>query len=344
MASGERSTKVADDVSQALFSKPAVCKVALLDTAAATTNLGDQIIMDAVRQEIGALFPDCRVFSITSHDWMGSHSRGLVRHSDWAISGGTSLLSSRMWYRPSWKVSARDAMAGLDVTLLGAGWHQYQGAPDPYSRWILKRVLSREHLHSVRDSYTLQKLASIGITNAANTGCPTLWGLTPQHCARIPRRQAKAVITTVNSYKGLQDRAADGRMLALLRARYERVYLWIQTHSDHAYARSLDETLTFINPSVAALEAVLGSALDVDYVGNRLHAGIRALQRGRRSIIVAIDNRAREMGIDFGLPTVGRTAFEELEHAIAEPLEVAIRLPQAEIARWKSQFHQQPAR
>jgi hypothetical protein len=37
-----------------------------------------------------------------------------------------------------------------------------------------------------------------------------------------------------------------------------------------------------------------------------LAAGRRALQRGRRSLIVAIDNRAREMSRDFGVPTVGR--------------------------------------
>jgi len=318
--------------------------LALLDTAAASTNLGDHIIMDAVRHEIAGLFADCMIFAITSHDWMGSHSRGLTRKSDWAIAGGTSLLSSHMWYRASWKLSPIDALAGLNIVLLGAGWYQYQNAPDPYSKWLLKRVLSRERLHSVRDGYTLKMLKSMGITNAVNTGCPTLWHLTPDLCARIPRNKAGAVITTVNSYRGLQNRDADRRMLALLARRYDKVYLWIQTSTDYAYARSLHDGLAYISPSVAALEAVLVSDGDFDYVGNRLHAGIRALQRGRRSIIVAIDNRAREMGNDFGLPTVGRTEFEQLERMIVEPLDIAIRTPQAEIERWKSQFHRTPER
>jgi polysaccharide pyruvyl transferase WcaK-like protein len=39
-------------------------------------------------------------------------------------------------------------------------------------------------------------------------------------------------------------------------------------------------------------------------IGVRLHAGIRALQRGRQAVIVAIDNRAREMVRDFALPVV----------------------------------------
>ena len=318
--------------------------LALLDTAAASTNLGDHIIMEAVRREIVELFPDHMIFGITSHEWMGRHSRGLTRKSDWAIAGGTSLLSSRMWFRASWKLSPLDALAGLDVVLLGAGWHQYQHAPDPYSKWLLRRVLSRRRLHSVRDGYTLDMLASMGVTNAVNTGCPTIWHLTPEHCARIPRAKGSAVIATVNSYRGLQDPDADRRLLALLCRRYAKVYLWIQTHTDHAYARSLQDGPIYISPSVAALDAVLASDADVDYVGNRLHAGIRALQKGRRAIIVAIDNRAREMGNDFGLPTVGRRDFEQLESMITEPLDIAIRTPLAEIERWKLQFGSVPVR
>jgi polysaccharide pyruvyl transferase WcaK-like protein len=313
--------------------------IALLDTAAASTNLGDQIIMEAVRREISGLFPDYMVFTITSHEWMGPHSRRLIRHAHRAISGGTTLLSSRMWLRSNWRVTPVDALAGLDIVLLGAGWYQYQHAPDPYSRWMLRRLLSRDHLHSVRDSHALRMLASIGITNAVNTGCPTIWPLAAAHCARLPRRKAQAVVTAVNSYAGLQHPAADRRLLEILTARYRQVYCWIQTHTDYEYARSLHDGFAYINPSVAALDAVLTSDLDVDYVGNRLHAGIRALQRGRRAIIVEIDNRAREMGRDFGLPTVGRTDFERLDHLITEPFATSVRVPHAAIDRWKSQFH-----
>lgn len=318
--------------------RQAVRTLALLDTAAASTNLGDHIIMEAVRDEIRPLFSDAMIFAITSHDWMGSHQRGLVRDSDWAVSGGTSLLSSRMWYRASWKVSPVDALAGLDVVLMGAGWHQYQRYTDPYSKWLLRSVLSRKRLHSVRDGYTLSMLNSIGIRNAVNTACPTLWKLTPDHCSKIPRQKARAVVTTVNSYRGLQAPAHDRRILEILANRYREVYLWIQTHTDFAYARSLSDRLRFIDPSIAALDAMLNSDLDIDYVGIRLHAGIRALQRGRRAIIVAIDNRANEMSRDFGLPTAGRAEFDKLERMIVDPLTIDLHLPVVEIERWKSQF------
>ncbi len=323
-------------------SAPSVRTVALLDTAAASTNLGDLIIMEAVRGEIADLFRDCMVFSITSHEWMGPHSRRLIRRARWALSGGTSLLSSRMWFRASWRVTPIDALARLNIVLMGAGWHQYQHRADPYSRWMLRSLLSRDRLHSVRDSYTEHMLASIGITNVVNTGCPTIWPLTPAHCAGVPRRKADAVVTTVNSYAGLQNREADRRLLEILKRQYRTVYLWIQTHTDYEYARSLVNDLVYINPAVAALDGVLTSDLDLDYVGNRLHAGIRALQQGRRTIIVEIDNRAHEMGTDFGLPTVGRTDFERLEQMIASSFETAVNLPNTSIARWKSQFRDAP--
>jgi polysaccharide pyruvyl transferase WcaK-like protein len=317
---------------------PSIGTIALLDTAAASTNLGDHIIMDAVRREIDDLFAASMVFSITSHEWMGPHSRRLIRDADWAISGGTSLLSSRMWFRPSWRVSPVDALAGLDIVLMGAGWHQYQPRPDPYSRWMLRRLLSRDRLHSVRDGYTLRMLASIGITNAVNTGCPTMWDLTAEKCARVPRGKATAVVATVNSYAGLKAPAADRRLLEILKRHYRTVWVWGQTHTDYDYARSLQDGLQFINPSVRALDAALAADADVDYVGNRLHGGLRALQHGRRTIIVEIDNRAREMGADFGLPTVGRTEFDRLDAMIAAPLETAVRRPDDAISRWKRQF------
>jgi polysaccharide pyruvyl transferase WcaK-like protein len=165
-----------------------------------------------------------------------------------------------------------------------------------------------------------------------------MWDLTPGKCARLPREKADAVVATVNSYAGLRAPSADQRLLATLKRHYRTVYLWIQTHTDYDYARSLQDGLVFINPSVRALDAVLASELDVDYVGNRLHAGLRALQHGRRAIIVEIDNRAREMGADFGLPTVGRTEFQRLEQMILAPLDISVRTPDAAINQWRNQF------
>jgi polysaccharide pyruvyl transferase WcaK-like protein len=312
--------------------------VALLDTAVISNNLGDQIIMEAVRSELAEILPGIMQLPIASHEYMGPRSRAHLKEADFAIAGGTNLLSSRMWFRPVWNLRFRDAITRSNVVLMGVGWYQYQHRPDPYSRWLLTRLLSRTHLHSVRESYAQTMLASIGITKVVNTGCPTIWHLTPDHCAGIPReKRSDSVVTAINSYKGLRDPEADRRMLQALRRHYKSIHLWIQTPSDFEYARSLGVDVTFVEPTLASLDGAL-SGREVDYVGNRLHAGIRAMQKGRRAVIVEVDNRAREMGRDFGLPTVGRTDFERLEAMMAGPLVTSIRLPVAEIARWKRQF------
>jgi hypothetical protein len=319
--------------------------VTVLDTAVSSTNLGDAIIMESVRHELTDILADSVTFTVASHEWAGGHTRSLIRNSDWTIAGGTNLLSSRMWFRLNWKVTPIDAFMRYRTVLMGVGWYQYQHAPDPYSRWLLRSLLSRDRIHSVRETYAATRLASIGIHNVVNTGCPTIWRLTPEHCASLPRTKAAgSVVTGINSYKKLKNPDADRRMLELLARRYREIYLWIQTYTDYEYAQSLGVPVRFINPSVAALDAVLESDLSLDYVGNRLHAGIRALQKGRRAVIIEIDNRAEEMGRDFGLPTVARTDFERIERMIDGPIEIAIRLPTTEIARWKDQFRRTPGK
>ena len=311
-------------------------RLVILDTAVASTNLGDQIIMEAVRRELADLLPQAFAFSVATHEWMGGKSRSLIRRSDWAIAGGSNLLSSRMWARPLWKLRPWDAGIGGKVILMGAGWYQFQHGPDPYTRWLYGRVLSARGLHSVRDGYSERMLRKAGFSNALNTGCPTIWALTPERCAAVPKQKGRSVVTTLNTYMKSPER--DRELLARLAQIYETVYFWPQTDSDAEYARGMDVALRFVEPSLGAYDRLLESAPELDYVGLRLHGGIRALQRGRRAVIVEIDNRAEEIGKDFGLPTVKQGDWDGLRRRIEEPFETQVRLPEGEISRWKAQF------
>ncbi len=313
-------------------------RLTILNTAASSNNLGDYVIMAGVRDGLDGLFDGASVLEVTSHQPMGWYHRGEVHASDWTIAGGTSLISSHMWWKPSWALEPLDALADLRVVTMGVGWHAYQGPPDPYSAWLIRGVLHKTALHSVRDSYTLKKLQGLGLRNVINTGCPTMWRLTPEHCAKVPRQKAASVVTTINSYPKLKNPELDREMFRLLRRHYQDVYCWIQTDSDFEYAHALDPDLLFIDPSLEAYDRVLSSDLDLDYMGNRLHAGMRALQKGRRTVIVEIDNRAAEIGSDFNVPTVQRSEFDRLETMIQQPFETAVRLPTAEIERWRAQF------
>jgi polysaccharide pyruvyl transferase WcaK-like protein len=188
----------------------------------------------------------------------------------------------------------------------------------------------------VRDSQAERMLKGAGVPNVINTGCPTLWRLTPDRCAAIPRTRASSVVTTLNTY--ITNPAADRELLQLLRRHYGRIYFWTQTREDYEYARRIDPDMTFLSPSLQALDHLLETEQDLDYVGNRLHAGIRAMQKGRRTVIVEIDNRARAMSEDFEVPTVARTDMEKLAAMIAGPFETRIRLPAQAIERWRDQL------
>lgn len=311
-------------------------RAVLLDTAVASTNLGDQIIMEAVRRELERPLAGALVTSVASHDVMGPKGRGLIRGAQLAVAGGTNLISSHMWLRSTWRLRPADAFLGAKVILMGVGWYQFQARPDPYTAWMLRRVLHPTALHSVRDGYSADMLRSIGIKNVINTGCPTLWGFTPKDCASLPKTRAEAVVTTLNTY--IPDRSLDGQLIEALRARYKTIYAWVQTAEDHAYLKSFGEDVVILEPSLAAYDALLRDAPSLDYVGNRLHGGIRALQHGRRAIIVEIDNRAKEMGRDFHLPTLERDNLVRLAAMIDGALDIDVRPPVDAIAEWKRQF------
>lgn len=76
----------------------------------------------------------------------------------------------------------------------------------------------------------------------------------------------------------------------------------------------------------------------IDYVGTQLHAGIRALQKKRRSVILGVDNRADEKAKSYNLNVVNRKGFSQITAAITSPLEVDIKLPLDNIAKFKNQF------
>lgn len=310
--------------------------VTLLDTSVSSTNVGDEIIMEAVRKQLAPVLPNDYVNRVASHETMSAKSRGMIAKSDFVIAGGSNLLSSHVGLRSVWKLSPLDASLGAKFVMMGVGWYHDQGAPDPYTAWLFRSVFSRDMLHSVRDDYSRRKLNGLGLDNVVNTGCPTLWELPGDINEATPKSKARNVVTTLNTY--MKDRANDSALLELLQKRYEKVYAWVQTYEDQDYLRSLFPSVELVAPNLAAYDALLERDFDLDYVGNRLHAGIRALQKGRRTVIIEIDNRAREMGRDFKLPTVARDDHARLDAMIGGGFALNIQLPRAEIERWLGQW------
>lgn len=309
----------------------------IFDTSIATTNLGDHIIMDAVNQIVNELFTDDFVINIPTHFSIHPLDLPALRKYDTALVGGTNLLKNNTFGKPQWKVAMKDLLAlRHKVVLLGVGWWQYQDKPvSLYSKWMYKALFSKRYLHAVRDNYTLQKLAEIGIKNVINTGCPTVWGLDEPHLSQINPRKRDTVVTTVTDY--LRDPERDRLLLETLKRNYRDVYVWIQGSKDRAYIESLTSDVQYIAPKLSAFDTFLEKE-SCEYVGTRLHAGIRALQKRRKALIIGIDNRAIEMRNDIGLNVLERQRIDLLEKKIHEEMSVKLYLNTGAIQRWKTQF------
>ena len=130
----------------------------------------------------------------------------------------------------------------------------------------------------------------------------------------------------------------DKRLIGLLSQNYEQVYLWPQGRPDTEYVASLDVQVTMLDHTFNSFRDFVSNEPSFDYIGTRLHGGVWCLLHGRRSLILEVDNRATEIHKDTNLPTCKRDNFEFMARWIAGPTETKIRMNEAAIREWKTQF------
>ena len=303
----------------------------LLDPSISSANIGDQIIRENVLRALDGVLPLDE--ALPTQTRLTHSQRSTARHAGMAVVGGTNLLSSNMpWYR-QWKLDPLVARSlKHKVVLLGVGWWQYQGEPNRYTTKLLREVLSPDLVHSVRDEYTKTRLEKMGF-RVSNTACPTMWGL-DRHNGVVTARPAQAILTLTDYNR---DVAEDEWLIALAAEHYERVVIWPQSIRDAAYARTLRGEFTIAEPTLAAYDALLAEG-DSDYVGTRLHGGVRALESGAWGVIVAVDNRAIEIGRDTGLPVHPRGQRDAIRETVARRAPLDVHLPYDEIDAWKAQL------
>lgn len=313
--------------------------IVIFDTSVASSNTGDFIIMDSVNEEISSLFPEKMMFTTYTHDKISKPSYDLVNSAEYAIVGGSNLLSSNMNSYNQWKINLYDSFYLNDIVLMGVGWWQYQSKPNFYTHYLLKSILHKEVIHSVRDSYTLNMLKSIGIKNVVNTACPTMWKLTIEHCKEIPSRKGKSVVFTLTDYNKAP--LKDEHLIQTLDLNYDTVKFWPQGANDLNYFKSLkvEADIELLPPTLESYNDLLYNFdRTLDYVGTRLHAGIRALQAKRRAVIIGIDNRAEKKADDFNLMICPRKQINKLNDILVSKFDTRITLPKKEIDKWKNQF------
>lgn len=307
-----------------------------------TTNLGDEIISEAVIYQLQELFPQDFLISYPTHTMLGSQTLNSFNSARLRFIGGSNLMTGhiRLSYN-QWCVPLEDFWKYRSSILFGVGWREYQGKPSLFSRIFYSALLSKELLHSVRDSYAEEKMKALGYSNVLNTCCPTTWGLTPDFCRNISTERRKYCIVALNGYARAE---SDRAMIDAVLQNYEKCFFFQQGPGDLKYLSELTNKLSsfiVLPPKLAVYNKILQEEKP-DFIGTRLHGGIRALQYGCRALIVAIDNRSIDIARDINLPVI---PMEDVSNGLPKILRdgwnIQIHIPEENIRQWKAQFQNQ---
>lgn len=319
-------------------------RIIIFDTSYGSLNMGDFIINKCADLELKDLYNDyfCLRFPThtpVAHNYQLFNGRDFVKtfiNAKYKFIIGTNILKTNMFRPwPDWNVNIFNCKPYKESILVGAGLDGNKKI-NLYTRWLYKKILSKDYIHSVRDEKTKDFLESMGF-KAINTGCPTIWSLNNNFCLTIPKNKAKNVIFTITDYN--KDSYKDQILIDTLNKNYNKVFIWIQGSNDYDYFKSLKNTdnIIVIPPNVEAYDEFLKNN-DVDYIGTRLHAGIFAIRHKKRSLILAVDNRARDMAETYNLNIIERDKINTLDDMINSTFETKININQENINKWKSQF------
>ena len=313
-------------------------KIAIFDTYMNSDNSGDNIIMENCINILKDNVSTEDFVHIPTHTYPTDEEIKSIGNIDKKVVCGTNILSGDMKNYGLWKIP-QNLDSYNEIILMGVGFASKNKKFTNYTKKLLKYMLSKDGIHSVRDSFTEKCLKDIGIKNVINTSCPTMWRLDEKLCSQIPKEKSKNVICTITDYS--RDKENDSIMIDILLKNYENVSIWIQGQDDYKYLEELGykEKLNVIPIGLESYDKFLKENGHIDYVGTRLHAGIRAMSYKCRSIVVSIDNRAEAISKDTGLPIIYREELKnKLEDMILSSFETKINLPNEKIDLWKQQF------
>ena len=323
--------------------------VVVFDTAIGTSNLGDEIILQCIEEEMDFLLRDSFIMRFGTHVknfekkrfLLGSQKIDFSYDADYKLVMGTNLLSRDIKdTQAQWPIKKLDSYLYDNCIMVGVGNTLPEGKTTKYSQKIYKRILRPDMYHSVRDEICKKMLEDMGF-KVLNTGCPTLWKFTPEFCKEIPTKKASRVIFSLSGYRAQRNTKFDRMLIDVLRNNYKEIYYWVQTSQDEIYLDQFEGVEDI--PRIYSLERY-GELLDegdIDYVGTRLHGGVYAMHHKVRSIVIAIDHRARGFHDVNNLVICERRDIPtKLNEMINSEFETDIRIPLAEIEQFKAQFKQ----
>lgn len=254
-------------------------------------------------------------------------------NSKYKFAGGSNLLvKDLMTHYPQWNINLFNYQPLKGIVMMGIG----AGAGNKsnwYTKNIYKHMLSKEYFHSMRDERSKDYVESLGL-KALNTGCVTMWMLTPDFCKQIPTEKSETVVFTITGTD-----ARNQQLVNILKNNYSRIVFWPQGHLDFDSFKALKNIngIEILPATKDAYDQFLTNT-ETDYVGTRLHGGVYAMRHKRRAIIIAIDERARGINENNNLNCIEFDQLEKLDDMINSSLETKIKMPFEEINKWRAQF------
>ncbi len=319
--------------------------IVLFDPSIKSFNKGDEIIYLSSKKALKDILKNRNVIRCSTHAPVVTFYQNirispeikLYDNAKFKFVCGSNLLWKNMFVpRPSWNINPFNIKPYEGCILMGVGTGLSYKKTNMYTKALYRKILSKKYIHSVRDDATVKFLNSIGI-KAINTGCPTMWQFTEEFCKVIPHNKSNKVIFTLTDYG--KNPIYDQKLINILNEKYDEVFFWVQGTGDYDYLNSFENVkdIRIVSPSVDDYEEVLNSN-DIDYVGTRLHAGIFAMQHKKRTIILSIDNRVKDMSNTYDLNTIDREEIENLGNLIDSNFTTNVKLKEENIQKWLSQF------
>lgn len=316
--------------------------IALIRPDITTDNIGDEIIVQSILDNFDFFPKDSSFISFSSHSGMSAATTLLYNSCSLHFACGANLLDLRpLPFLNQFALTMLDFWKMHPMILCGVGcrFHQH---PMPWAKLVWKKLLDKKYVHSVRDEHTKTELAKLGINNVINTGCPTTWKLTPEHCQAIPRNRSETVIFTLAAHPTKNDQF----LVETLKQYYRKVVFFPQGISDLKIFKHLKniEGIKVLPRTLSNYDHFLENE-NCDYVGFRLHGGVRSLQKGHRTIIIGIDNRANEIHRDTALPVIKMADLQDkLTERINSSWATKINVNFSAITQWKNQLGEEKRR
>ena len=280
------------------FSKKEYCSnhICILDPSISTTNIGDEIIVDACKEILTEIFPNQQLISIPTQDVIGKLSKKILKSSKANIIMGTNILSSRLLNYRQLRWNIKDLFGEYELITMGVGWWQYEDNIDFISQYIYKRLLNEKSLLSTRDNYTKKKLTDIGFANIVNTSCPTMWKI-PINKNIKEKDYFEKCLLTLTDYN--RDPINDSLILKKAFNLAKEVTFFPQAPTDLSYLRYLIKFNSLsipkiLKPSKEVLKNFYKKG-QCCFLGTRLHSGLLAAKFMIPCLIIAIDNRVKEI-------------------------------------------------